>query len=168
MSVRVKYKDYADYLKSNKWKDVKEAWYKNNTDHENCRISLTHIDDEDMVLHHWRYPKDWNDDSHENLILVSVDMHEWIHSNFHDEHLDWGKNGVVMYIANVMHRRIEEISINNWENKRNLNKIIEQKNYAIYNHTQNIEELTILKNHFRKRADNLLHELEKELSSGQK
>ncbi len=75
---------YADYLKSPEWKQIKKDFVKNNPDWGNvCEISGMECDGGErpnLHFHHWHYPKDWNDDSWENLILVCKEVHDFIHS----------------------------------------------------------------------------------------
>ena len=85
---RVQYKDYADYLKSDKWASVKQDY----RDHEQTEVCLCCGDDfkdEGLIInyHHFKYPKDWNNDSWENLIVVC----EGCHTNIHDSY-DHGSN----------------------------------------------------------------------------
>jgi len=81
---RKKFKDYGDYLNSNEWKSIKDDYNKN----ENSDMCLCcgNEFDEDFKpnYHHFKYPKDWNDDSWENLIVVCSGCHDLIH--VHIEH----------------------------------------------------------------------------------
>lgn len=71
-----KWKSYADYLKSTEWKVIK-ADYKEMFLSSECIVCSA--DEEKLHHHHWNYPKDWNDDSSENLIHVCKDCHKHIH-----------------------------------------------------------------------------------------
>ena len=65
---------YAEYLKSTEWesirKDVKLR------DRDACRSCRK---EEDLQCHHWRYPKNWDDDSSENVVLLCKACHEELH-----------------------------------------------------------------------------------------
>lgn len=76
-SKKVKYKDYADYLKSDKWKQVK-ADYAAMNEHKNCVLC---DGDKSLQHHHWTYPNDWYNDSFNNLIKVCKKCHDLIHSD---------------------------------------------------------------------------------------
>jgi hypothetical protein len=85
---RKTWNSYEDYLKSDKWKQVKADFYANyQGPHNRCEITGNSYepDNDDnptiLHLHHFRYPKDWNDDSWENIILISQDLHADIHFN---------------------------------------------------------------------------------------
>lgn len=77
--MKKKYKDYADYLKSDKWKQVKED-YADNNDHLYCALCGG---DEKLQHHHFSYPKDWNDDSHLNIIKICGGCHDIAHQEDH-------------------------------------------------------------------------------------
>jgi hypothetical protein len=78
---RVQYKDYADYLSSPKWKQVKED-YKKNEQTESCLCCGCDIEGCNRVanFHHFKYPKDWNNDSWENLLIVCSNCHNGLHA----------------------------------------------------------------------------------------
>jgi hypothetical protein len=92
MTTRKKqFANYQEYLKSDKWAKVKADfynWYHENIcDEKQCEVSM--IGDADQYdLHHWQYPKDWNDDSFENLVLVSHKTHEIIHKYHNIENIE--------------------------------------------------------------------------------
>ena len=71
-----KYKDYADYLKSDKWKQVKKDYTENNK-HKYC--ALCGFDGE-LQHHHFRYPSDWNCDHHLNIIKICSECHKIAHT----------------------------------------------------------------------------------------
>lgn len=81
------YKNYQEYYDSPEWKALKEEFYDQYDGFTNvCQISGRKIDKDNgdgeyMSLHHWRYPKDWNNDSIENLILVCNDVSNWIYDH---------------------------------------------------------------------------------------
>jgi len=78
---KIQYKDYADYLKSEKWKQVKNE-YRQKEDAQECLCCGNEFqDDINPNYHHFRYPKDWNDDTYENLITVCVSCHEHLHAS---------------------------------------------------------------------------------------
>ena len=86
MATKKRYKDYAEYLKSAKWKQVKDD-YDSLERTDACLCCGSYFDEIDSApnYHHFRYSKDWNYDSHENLIIVCEDCHESIHCHFeHD------------------------------------------------------------------------------------
>jgi 5-methylcytosine-specific restriction endonuclease McrA len=77
---RKEYKNYADYLKSDKWKQVKEDYAKNEKVDNCICCNITFDSDIKPQHHHFRYPKDWNDDSWENLIVLCEGCHNLAHS----------------------------------------------------------------------------------------
>lgn len=76
-----KYKNYADYLKSDKWKSVKTD-YNNINSHHECALCGS---DEKLQHHHFNYPSDWNDDSHNNIIRLCEECHETAHEIEHKD-----------------------------------------------------------------------------------
>jgi hypothetical protein len=84
---KVQYKDYAEYLKSPEWREVRAEYSQNEQTEECscCRMEFNSDDDINPNFHHFRYPKDWNDDSWENLLIVCEDCHRELHDRFkHD------------------------------------------------------------------------------------
>ena len=78
---KVQYKDYADYLKSPKWKQVKQD-YRDNESTQGCLLCSHHFDNDTVPhYHHFKYPRNWNDDTWENLIILCNKCHEFAHSN---------------------------------------------------------------------------------------
>ena len=117
------YKDYQEYLDSPEWKALKEEFYDQYDGFTNvCQITGCDLDDSDvdsdnyMCLHHWRYPKNWNDDSIENLILVRNCTHKWIHEdsenycNAHDKEVYNTKQKYICSIISGWNDFKEEIS----------------------------------------------------------
>jgi 5-methylcytosine-specific restriction endonuclease McrA len=79
---KIQYKDYADYLKSDKWKQVKED-YKNNESIDNCLCCRDQFNHELAAnYHHFKYSKNWSDDTWENLIVVCIGCHNQLHERF--------------------------------------------------------------------------------------
>tara|TARA_R110002020_G_scaffold327132_1_gene543028 strand:+ start:310 stop:798 length:489 start_codon:yes stop_codon:yes gene_type:complete len=78
--MKKKYKDYADYLKSDKWKQVKSDYAENNN-HLYCALCGS---DSELQHHHFNYPKDWNDDSHLNIIKICGECHDIAHQEEHE------------------------------------------------------------------------------------
>ena len=77
------FKDYQDYLNSNEWKALKEEFYAQYDGLKNlCEVSLFKVIGTPH-LHHWKYPKNWSDDSVDNLIMVDSEIHKFLHS-IHD------------------------------------------------------------------------------------
>ena len=113
---------------------------------------MTDADDEPMVLHHWRYPKDWNDDSHENLILISCRIHQWLHDGYHDDHLDWADE-ICMYLANVNMRWDEETHIVELDDRRlqraSLESKIEKLQKDLKSVENDLEDITLLKRYYK-------------------
>jgi hypothetical protein len=75
----VRFNSYEDYLKSDKWKAVKEDYQrKEQTNH--CLVCRAVFENDIKPnYHHFRYPKDWNNDSFENLIIVCESCHKFLH-----------------------------------------------------------------------------------------
>lgn len=76
---RIEYTDYADYLKSDKWKQVKSDYAKESN--MPLDICFFCISNKKLQHHHWRYDSNWNNDTWENLILVCDKCHQSIHDN---------------------------------------------------------------------------------------
>ncbi len=82
---KVQYKDYDDYLKSPEWGMVKQG-YRENEDTQRCLLCC-HLFDNDTIphYHHFKYPKNWNDDTWENLIILCNHCHSLAHAKIsHD------------------------------------------------------------------------------------
>jgi len=79
---KIQYKDYADYLKSDKWKQVKEDYKLRATDLNlifgDCFFCKT---SDNIQHHHWRYEKDWNNDNADNLMQVCSGCHNKLHNS---------------------------------------------------------------------------------------
>lgn len=74
----MKYDTYEDYLLSGEWQRVKNN-YIEFTEYDISICFLCYRQDE-LQCHHWRYPKDWDNDSYKNLILVCDQCHETAHA----------------------------------------------------------------------------------------
>lgn len=75
MTKKKVYKNYAEYLKSDKWATIK-ADYADMNPHEDCLLCGS---DEELHHHHFDYPLDWNDDSFKNLVKICKDCHTFCH-----------------------------------------------------------------------------------------
>lgn len=73
---KVQYKYYAEYLKSDKWKQVKKD-YRAYAEAQNLGVGACFFckSDQNIQHHHWRYEKDWNDDSCFNLLQACRSCH---------------------------------------------------------------------------------------------
>jgi len=84
-----KYKNYEEYLKSDKWKEIKEDFRKNynSSGWDNvCEVTgEILIDKYEMAHHHFKYPTNWEEDSPENIVLISRDLHALIHKIAEEE-----------------------------------------------------------------------------------
>lgn len=83
---KIQYKErfdsYDDYLKSDKWKYVKKEFNDKHLisgDKDICEVTGRYS--EELHHHHFRYPKDWNDDSPENIVKIDKDIHDIIHDD---------------------------------------------------------------------------------------
>lgn len=81
----MRFKNYTDYLLSDKWQQVKDD-YKKLSDH-GSEICFFCYSRDRIQLHHWRYPKDWNNDSYKNVIALCSDCHQTAHSIEHNKML---------------------------------------------------------------------------------
>jgi len=82
---KIQYKDYDDYLKSPKWDQVKQD-YRENESTQICLLCSA-LFDKKMIpnYHHFKYPKDWNNDTYENLIILCQHCHSLAHTEMsHD------------------------------------------------------------------------------------
>lgn len=82
-----RYKNYQEYLESDEWTNLKEE-YKKVFNSCSCNVCGMPDDLHDEVFnyHHFRYPKDWNNDSIDNLLYVCKKCHDWIHDHEAIEH----------------------------------------------------------------------------------
>jgi len=78
------FENYQDYLNSEKWKQVKEdfnANYSSSGWGNVCEVTGEVFEDKSQLHHHhFKYPKDWNEDSPENIVLISKKLHNMIHN----------------------------------------------------------------------------------------
>ena len=73
-----KWGSYNKYLKSKEWKSVKDDYHVfSDIASDVCFLCF---EKDSLQLHHWRYPKNWNNDSYKNLMQVCSECHEGIHS----------------------------------------------------------------------------------------
>ena len=77
-SKRKRWHSYEEYLKSNEWKSIRSEAVKR--DHKKCAICE---DNSSLQVHHFKYPKDWNDDCVENVITICEDCHGIYHNHCH-------------------------------------------------------------------------------------
>lgn len=81
MSRKKTYKDYYDYLKSDKWTEVRNQYddivFKDGIFSCGFCGSLEKGD-----YHHFRYPKDWNNDEWSNIIHLCSECHTLVHTVF--------------------------------------------------------------------------------------
>jgi len=108
---KVQYKDYAEYLDSPKWEQVKQDYYENEQV-DDCLCCGSNMVECDLIhnFHHFRYPKDWNNDSWENLIIVCETCHETLHIT-HDH--DSQPKSLRTYILDLLYtsREIHEVGL---------------------------------------------------------
>lgn len=81
----MKYKDYNDYLLSDKWQKVKDDF--NEFSNKAGDVCFLCYSKGSLQLHHWRYPKNWNNDSYKNLIPLCKNCHKVSHSIEHNKAL---------------------------------------------------------------------------------
>tara|TARA_R110002020_G_scaffold167532_2_gene355876 strand:+ start:625 stop:1248 length:624 start_codon:yes stop_codon:yes gene_type:complete len=73
-----KWDSYDDYLESDEWKETKADYHLfSEIASDVCFLCY---EKRNLQLHHWRYPKNWINDSYNNLMQVCGDCHETIHS----------------------------------------------------------------------------------------
>ncbi len=81
-----KYKSYDEYLKSEKWRETKAEYAKNEQTGE-CLVCRKKFDNDNIKpnFHHFKYSRDWNNDQWQNLIIICECCHEFLHDSFdHD------------------------------------------------------------------------------------
>ena len=87
MARRKRWDSYEDFLQSEEWKSIKSKFFNEyNGYHNACQITGDAFNDEEkhrLHLHHWRYPKNWEDTTTDDLILVCDKVHEFIHGDDH-------------------------------------------------------------------------------------
>lgn len=86
------YKNYKDYLKSEEWQKLRKLNHSRvkreyDTEELVCECCDTVESDIEMHVHHFIYPKDWNDDKMEYHIVLCKDCHDKIHDE-KNEHFD--------------------------------------------------------------------------------
>lgn len=110
MATKKKYKNYKEYLKSDKWSQIK-ADYAEAEQTEECLICNACVVDEQVAFHyhHWNYPTDWNDDTHENLLFICEPCHTYLHVNFeHGSNITTLKNYLKLAYADHVDAKILE------------------------------------------------------------
>jgi hypothetical protein len=65
---------YEDYLQSEEWQAIRKEVHLRDVICQMCASESTK-----NACHHWRYPKNWNDDDASNVVLLCVDCHSSIH-----------------------------------------------------------------------------------------
>lgn len=100
MSKKIYYSNYQDYLKSDKWEEVR-ADHLNKTKCQDCSFCLS---SEDIQYHHWRYESNWNNDSYKNILPVCGSCHKNIHN--HNPEESWNEKdnsleNLKLYISTV-------------------------------------------------------------------
>jgi hypothetical protein len=74
-TTKQEFKDYNDYLNSEKWKELREEAL--DRDFGFCKICLDKVATQ---VHHHKYPRDYNNDNINNLISVCESCHEKVHN----------------------------------------------------------------------------------------
>lgn len=69
---------YEDYLKSEHWDNVKSDFKEFSKIYNG--VCLLCYNKENLVYHHWRYPKNWSNDSYKNIMEICNNCHEVIHN----------------------------------------------------------------------------------------
>ena len=94
------YANYAAYLTSEKWQEVKRQFKDSPSYDEVCFLcyNKTHLQH-----HHWRYEKDWNNDTHLNLILLCYECHHQVHKTemFHNSH-NYRSEDLAKYLSHLI------------------------------------------------------------------
>ncbi len=100
----MKYKDYNDYLLSDKWQQVKKDFREKVYCDDSC--FLCYYSGDKFQCHHWRYEKDWNNDRPENLILLCEECHKTVHSIEFDKMMHnsyfYGPDELVRYLSHLI------------------------------------------------------------------
>jgi len=96
----MEYKDYNEYLLSDKWQQVKDN-FKNSIKYENvCYLCFERTG---LQLHHWRYEKDWNLDTHNNVIQLCSFCHKAAHQSevLHNSSM-YGPKDLYKYLSHLI------------------------------------------------------------------
>jgi hypothetical protein len=105
---KIRYRSYQHYLSSDQWKSIKKDFEEKSNMFVNACFFCGSQDS--VHHHHWRYAKDWNDDSYDNLIMMCSLCHYDIHnieSDFLRETL-YNCDDFISYISvtnNLFHKR---------------------------------------------------------------
>lgn len=132
---KVRYKNYNDYLKSNLWIQIKDYFYKHYEGHRNvCEVTGKVFEKDELKnlhLHHFRYPKDWDNDSHKNLILICKDVHDFIHNIMNDYKHEKYKENRETYksyvISNYWYNELEKIDVDKFFSLKELKDVENKK-----------------------------------------
>jgi len=83
----MQYENYQDYLKSDKWKNVKKDYDKNvfKRNPKTCACCGWHVSGE---YHHFKYAKNWNADTWQNIIYLCSHCHKRMHNVFRKKQFD--------------------------------------------------------------------------------
>lgn len=110
----INYESYEKYLASDKWDEVKQAFKDSPQYEEVCFFCYTTYG---LQCHHFRYPKDWNKDSHKNLCLCCKFCHERVHATrvIHDSNM-YGPDDLPRYLSHLF----KELILNSQEHDRRI------------------------------------------------
>ena len=109
-----RYTDYAEYLKSDEYLKITQEFMANYR-WPPCKCSLCQKRGK-LLFHHWRYEKDWCDDSYKNLIMVCDGCHDLIHStDLEHDSTTYSKDEVYYYLLKLMNRIVIIMQSERWK-----------------------------------------------------
>jgi hypothetical protein len=109
---RKKWDSYEDYLKSLEWEQIRKEVHRR--DDETCRLCESSGSNIELHCHHFRYPKDWSDDSSENVMLACADCHDTIHNKYSmDATFESAEQFVIAFLRHKLPDAYEEGQLSN-------------------------------------------------------
>ena len=105
---KVQYKNYEEYLKSPKWQQVKND-YADNEQIEHCLgCDCKFGNYETPEYHHFKYSKDFNDDSWENLLIVCRECHQKLHDHFEHDSKDISLRSYILKMTFALNQQEDQ------------------------------------------------------------
>ena len=110
MKEQKRFKDYKEYLESPQWKALRKKTYDRVKEESGCANQTCEVCDieDNLQVHHWKYPKDWNDDKTEYHTLVCKDCHETAHNYFTTDENFKSRDDFLKQLLRIKYNEAEE------------------------------------------------------------